>query len=233
MAIVTTPDTVNTPGAPRLKTILPTHWSLADLQAHLGGIPLERIRLYPPPGMATEEDALAINDRKEGLCELVDGILVEKVMASFESILAGILLQWINNFLDKHPLGVALAPDGALRILPKRMRLPDVSFISWDRFPDRKLPRDHVFRVAPDLAVEIISEGNTEAEMKIKLKEYFRAGVRIVWLIDPASRRARVYLAAGSFAEVDENWVMCGDPVLPGFAFRLGDLFDRVPRAEN
>ncbi len=55
------------------------------------------------------------------------------------------------------------------------MRIPDVSFISWDKFPNRKLPRDRVFAVVPDLAIEILSEGNTPQEMELKLDEYFRA----------------------------------------------------------
>src|SRR2546430_529414 len=117
---------------------LPIEWNLADLRRHLGGVPLERIRLYPPPGMATEEDAFAIHQREGIICELVDGILVEKVMASYESILAGLILQWRNVYLEKHPLGVALGEAGMLRILPKRTRVPDVSFIRWERFPKRK-----------------------------------------------------------------------------------------------
>ena len=139
------------------QTVLPIQWTLADLQRHLGDVPLERIRLYPPPGMASEKDALEIRAREGRLCELVDGILVEKDMASFESLLAGLLIQWLNNFLDEHPLGVVLGEAGALRILPRRMRIPDVSFISWDRFPDRRLPADLVYRGAPDLAVEILA----------------------------------------------------------------------------
>src|SRR5438552_8200363 len=87
---------------------LPVEWNLADLRRHLGGVPLKRIRLYPPPGMATEEDAFAIRQREGIICELVDGILVEKVMASYESVLAGLILQWLNAYLEKQPLGVAL-----------------------------------------------------------------------------------------------------------------------------
>lgn len=211
-------------------TCLPTEWSVADLQAHLGGIPLARIRLYPPPGMATEEDALNIQAHEDRLCELVDGILVEKVMASFESLVAGVLIHKVHTFLEKDPLGIVLAPDGMLWILPRKMRIPDVSFIRWERFPDRKLPRDRVFRVAPDLAVEILSEGNTDDEMGIKVSEYFRAGVRLVWLIDPEARSARVYTRVDHSEVLDENGILDGRDVLPGFQFRLRDLIDAVPR---
>lgn len=230
MATVTaTPPTQPaTPTQPT--TLLPTDWTLADLQAHLGGIPLDRIRLYPPPGMATEQDALDIAVHEDRLCELVDGILVEKVMASYESLLAGLLIHFIHEFLDKNPLGVVLAPDGSLRILPRKMRIPDVSFIRWERFPERKVPRARVFRVAPDLAVEILSEGNTEAEMQIKVREYFSAGTQLVWLVDPDSRTARVYTAAEQHLVVDENGILDGGTVLPGFQLRLRDWLDKVER---
>lgn len=233
MATVDSPadPTTSTPLSPtHPPTCLPAEWSVADLQAHLGGIPLHRIRLYPPPGMATEQDALDIADREGRLCEIVDGILVEKVMASFESLLACTLIHWLSGFLDKNPLGVVLGEGGALKILPRRMRIPDVSFIRWERFPHRKLPRDRVFRVAPDLAVEILSEGNTEGEMGIKVGEYFRAGVRLVWLIDPEARSARVYIGVDQCDVLDENGVLDGRDVLPGFQFRLRDLIDAVPR---
>src|SRR6476620_50048 len=55
--------------------VLPSQWSLADLHRHLGGVPLERFRLYPPPGMATEQDVLRLQEKGDLPCELIDGIL--------------------------------------------------------------------------------------------------------------------------------------------------------------
>jgi Uma2 family endonuclease len=109
------------------------------------------------------------------------------------------------------------------------MRIPDVSFISWDRFPGRKLPKDRVFRVAPDLAVEFISQGNTKGEMNLKLDEYFAAGVRLVWYIDPRTRTAQVYTARDRAETIGESGLLDGRDVLPGFQLRLGELFERVP----
>jgi hypothetical protein len=83
--------------------------------------------------MATERDALEIHRREGRVYELIDGTLVEKAMGYYESVLAGPILQWLNNYLDKKPLGVAAGEAGYLRMLPKKMRAPDVSFISWKR----------------------------------------------------------------------------------------------------
>ena len=60
--------------------------TIADLLHRLGGIPARRVRLVPTPGTATEQDVIKIHDRTNRLCELVDGVLVEKVMGFDESI---------------------------------------------------------------------------------------------------------------------------------------------------
>jgi len=227
MANVTTSDTI----LPH--TVLPTDWTLADLQQHLGGISLQRIRLYPPPGMATIEDALTLHDREDVLCELVDGILVEKIMASCESVLAGILIQLLNHFLDQNPLGFVMGEAGAMQILPCKMRIPDVSFVSWEKFPNRKLPRDRMFAMAPDLAVEVLSEGNTDDEMDEKLDEYFRAGARLVWYIDPETRTAKVYKSTTQVESIAEEGTLSGNDVLPDFELPLRTLFERVERDDG
>jgi Uma2 family endonuclease len=191
---------------------------------------MERIRSYPPPGMATERDVLAIDAHEDRLCELVDGVLVEKTMGSYESVLAATLLHWIQSYLDENPIGIALGADGMLRILPTQIRIPDVSVVLWSRFPDRRLPLDAVFRVAPDLAVEILSEGNPASEMDRKLEDYRRSGVRLVWYIDPEARTAVVYTPKGPAQNLDENGVLDAAEVLPGFSFPLRKLLDRFPR---
>jgi Uma2 family endonuclease len=210
--------------------ILPHDWTLADLRKHLGGVPSNRVRLFPPPGTATEDDALHIADHEDRICELVDGTLVEKTMASFEGFLASILIYLLNAYLERNRLGIVMGANSPLWILPKRMRIPDVSFITWDRFPDGKLPKQRVYRVAPDLAVEILSKGNTKSEMELKLREYFEAGVRLVWYIDARSRTAQIFTAVDQFRTIDTNGLLEGGDVLPGFQLRLGELFERAER---
>ncbi|MBW3597183.1 MAG: Uma2 family endonuclease, partial [Planctomycetes bacterium] len=94
-----------------------------------------------------------------------------------------------------------------------------------------RLPADRVFRVAPDLAVEILSEGNTAAEIALKLDEYRRAGVALTWVIDPEARTAAVYTLDGRTESFDEDGVLDGADVLPGFQMSLKKLLDRFPRA--
>jgi Uma2 family endonuclease len=206
----------------------PTQWTLADVQAHLPGFPPNRIRSYPSPGTATEADVLEAEARSGRICELIDGTLVEKVMASLESHLAVELAYFIRRYLETNNLSMLFGGDGLLKILPAQIRAPDVSFIRWERFVGRKPPKAAIYAVAPDLAVEILSESNTSEEMDRKLRDYFLADVRLVWYIDPKTRTARAYTAESAWTDVGPNDSLVGVGVLPGFTLPLAQLFARV-----
>jgi Uma2 family endonuclease len=210
--------------------LIPKEWNMADVRAHVGDVPLERIRTFPPPGMATEEDAL-----KKPVCELIDGILVEKAMGVYESVLALLLATEINNYLATNPIGFISGEQGPYRLLPRRMRVPDMAFVRWDRLPGRKFPRGQVLTVAPDLVVEILSPSNTRKEMDDKLKEYFKAGVRLVWYVDPEKRTAEVYTSPADFEQLDADGILDGRDVLPGFKlkFRTGSTKCRGKRGRD
>jgi Uma2 family endonuclease len=202
--------------------------NVAELQEHLGGIPPDRIRLRPPPGEATEQDVLDAHARDGRICELIDGTLVEKVMASYESLLAGALLHFLYLYLDEHNIGLVLPGDGLLRLFPEQVRVPDVSFISWKRMPNRRFPRDAIASLVPDLAVEILSPSNTEGEMRRKLRDYFQAGCKLVWLVDPEERTVRVYTSVRRFVQFTEEDTLTGGKVLPGFSLAIRTWFARV-----
>ncbi len=201
--------------------------TVADLIDRID-VPGHRILLHPAPGTATVDDVIAIQGRENRLCELVDGVLVEKVMGFFESDLACVLIQFLKNFLDLHPLGIVAGEGGMMRLAPGLVRIPDVSFVSWDQFPDRRVTREPVPRIHPDLAVEILSESNTGAEMERKLREYFAAGAKLVWYLDPADRSVRVYTAPDRMTRLDELQTLDGGDVLPGFALPIREWFARA-----
>jgi Uma2 family endonuclease len=102
-----------------------------------------------------------------------------------------------------------------------------------DRLPGRESPREPIPDLAPDLAVEVLSEGNTKPEMARKVREYFDAGVKLVWLIDPRKRTARVFSTIGKSVIVRAHQALEGGPVLPGFVLPLADLLDRGRRPRN
>jgi Uma2 family endonuclease len=111
---------------------------------------------------------------------------------------------------------------------PGQVRLPDVCFFAWEKFPNRLLPRGAILDRRPDLAVEILSPSNTRAEMARKRREYFAGGARLIWEVNPETRRVRVYTDADTFTELGEEETLDGGPVLPGFSLPIRRWFERA-----
>ena len=205
--------------------------TLADLLERLGNVPLERIRLHPFPGTATIEDVIRLCDREpKCLCELVDGVLVEKVMGTPESRLAAWLIFTLQTYLNEYDLGILTGADGPLQILADQVRFPDVAFISYDRIPTDADPSTPVPDWIPTLAVEVLSPSNTKKEMARKLRDYFEAGVELVWYVDPSDRTVRVYHSPETVVTLTETDDLDGEQLLPGFRLSIRDWFDRASR---
>ena len=202
--------------------------TVAELLHRLGSVAPERVCFSPIPGTATEADVLELHDRFNRLFELVEGVLVEKAMGFYESRVAIVLLHYIEAYLKQHDLGVAVGADGFLRLAPGLVRIPDAAFLSWARFPGRKLPRDPIPSLAPDLAVEVISRSNTVAEMTRKLREYFRAGTRLVWYVDPELRQVTAYTSPTRRTVLRQDDVLSGGRVLPGFKLSIRAWFQQA-----
>lgn len=202
--------------------------SIADLVADLGGIPLDRIRLRPSPGHAALADVEANKN-----CELIDGALVEKPMGLHEAFIAMFIGSAITQFAVKQKLGLVAGGDGTFRLGKKLVRLPDVAFVSWERMPDGRVPKEPIPFLAPDLAVEVLSEGNTVAEMKRKRREYFKRGVRLVWIVDRFTKTVAVYTSPRSSRIMTETDTLEGGDVLPGFTLSVGEIFASVENRES
>jgi Uma2 family endonuclease len=157
------------------------------------GIPAHRILQEPAPGTATEEDALYLLHHQNRICELIDGTLVEKPMGMYESILASFIAHCLWTYAQKLNLGLVTGADGPFRMLQGNIRYPDVSFVPWSSLPDGELPDEAIWSVVPTLAVEVLSDSNTHAEMVQKWAELTELGTKVMWLIDPATSTAAIW----------------------------------------
>jgi Uma2 family endonuclease len=175
--------------------------------------------------MATEKDVVKIRDRERRLFELVNGVLVEKVMGYWESVLAMELARLLGNFVKRRQLGTLAGEAGMLRLSPGLVRIPDLSFVSRARLARRRRAREPVLSLAPDLAIEVLSEGNTPGEIARKVREYFASGCRLVWSVDPRARTVAVYTSPDDVILLTERQTLTGGDVLPGFRLRLQSLF--------
>jgi Uma2 family endonuclease len=213
-----------------MPTSSPAIKTLADLLDRLGGVPLDRIRFRPFPGTATVQDVIDLQQREGKLCELVEGVLLEKAVGYNESSLAVFLAGLLNAFVIPRNLGLVTGPDGTVELIADLVRIPDVAFTSWDRLPGRQRPASPIPHLAPNLAVEVLSRSNTPGEMAAKRQDYFTAGVQLVWEIDPQARIVRVYTAPAQSTTLGSSDTLDGGVVLPGFSLKVQDLFAELDR---
>ncbi|MGE3536674.1 MAG: Uma2 family endonuclease [Candidatus Tectimicrobiota bacterium] len=204
--------------------------TLADVLANLGDIAPGRGRVPPALGSATEQDALEMHAWKDCLDELVNGVLVEKATGFRESYFAGALLEALRAFERPRNLGLVMGSHGMMRLAPGLVRIPDVAFVSWERLPERRIPTAPMPVLAPDLAIEVLSAGNPPRAMLRKRQEYFAAGVRLVWFVDPEMRTVTVFTGVHQFTVLDTTQRLNGAPVLPGFPLALPRLFAELDR---
>jgi Uma2 family endonuclease len=203
-----------------------------ELLRDLGGIPPSRVRLQPAPGTATIRDLIRFQKKDGRVYELVDGTLVAKPVAFDESILAVRLGGILERFATENDLGLVSGEQGLMRLMPGLARAPDVGFVSWAQIPDRGTRRAPVPDLYPDLAVEFLSPSNTRREMARKRKEYFLAGTRLVWQVNPRTRVVDVYTAPDESTTIPESGTLDGGDVLPGFTLPVRSIFVNQPPAK-
>src|SRR5262249_12505025 len=105
-------------------------------------------------------------------------------------------------------------------------------FVALGRLPNEELPDGHM-TIAPDLAVEAVSPNDLYYEVDGKIDEYFSAGVRLVWVLNPKARTAHVYHPDGSARRLLVDQDLDGEDVLPAFRCRVAALSPTRPAATD
>jgi len=147
----------------------------------------------------------------------------------------GLVIMWLAGmlfrYLQEHDVGVLFSPDTGFHLAaePDTVRAPDIAFVSAVRIPPGGIPR-HYPRLTPDLAVEVLSPDDTVFEVEEKVEEYLTTGARLVWVINPRRRTATVYQPGAPARVLAAGDALDGGEVLPGFAWRVGDVFTWVDR---
>ena len=165
---------------------------------------------------------------EDALYEVVDGQVVEKLMGAYEVWVASRLIRLLNTSNVANELGQVVSE--LLFVIDRTRdlkRRPDLAFISFERWArDRPIPDEDAWDVVPDLVVEVISRSNTAVDVHTKIREYFNAGVRLVWVIYPKAGELYAYDGPASVRILERHDSVDGAPVLPGFRFPLANLFD-------
>lgn len=181
----------------------------------------------PGHTIMTAAELLALPDDGCHQYELVRGRLIKMSPSSSKpAIVAGRVLRPLGNFVDEHKLGVFGGADWGFRLAsnPDTVRSPDCAFVRAEHVPDTGVP-DGFWPGAPDLVVEVLSPSNRFSEMLERVEDYLAAGTRLIWILDPEARTARVFHPDRAPAFFGEDGVLAGEDVLPGFTLRLADVW--------
>jgi Uma2 family endonuclease len=173
----------------------------------------------------TPEALLSMPDG--GQYELVDGELVERQIGFRSSRIGGELFGLLRAHCRQRQLGWVLPSDAGYQCFPDdpgKVRKPDVSFIQAARLAVEDEPEGWA-RIAPDLAVEVVSPHDLFEAVSIKVREYLAAGVRLVWVIDTATQMVYVYPRERRGEILMQEDELSGEDVVEGFHCRVADLF--------
>lgn len=129
----------------------------------------------------------------------------------------------LHTFIVENGLGVVYGQSGfILDRDPDILLEPDLAFVQSARVP----ANEDVYPVlAPDLVVEVISPSQTGPSIQEKVALYLAAGVRLVWVLDPARRVVRIHRSIGTEDVRTEQEVLDGEDILPGFQLPVAELF--------
>ena len=175
-------------------------------------------------GRMTAAELLALPD-DDYRYELVRGELIRMPPPGFRhgQIVVRVAIR-LGQFAEAHRLGVVVAESGFhLESDPDTVRGPDVAFVSAARVPPGQAPTGYP-TLAPDLAVEILSPSERPGARQQKVSEYFAAGARLVWEIDPTQHTITVHHSPDESATLAAADEISGDDVLPGFTCPVADL---------
>jgi Uma2 family endonuclease len=176
--------------------------------------------------------SLASNGRNdEPLFEIINGQVVEMPpMSAYASFIAFRLADILSDFARPKKLGLAVCEVlFHLAGLLDRNRRPDAAFVSCERWPlGRAIPvAENAWDVVPDLAIEVVSPSDQADDLMEKIEEYFRAGVKLVWVVYPIRRLVYVFESMQKVHGLDVHSELDGGTLLPGFRLPLKELFSQ------
>ena len=174
----------------------------------------------------TAEDLLRMPD--DGYrYELVKGELLRVPPAGNIHGKRTMRLGWrLAQHVEANDLGIVFASETGFRLAsdPDTVRAPDVAFVIKTRVEDVG-EFEGFWPGAPDLAVEVISPGDSYTEVEEKVEEYLQAGARAVWVVDPRRRTITVYRSLTDITILTENDTLEGGDFIPGFSCGVAEVF--------
>jgi Uma2 family endonuclease len=139
------------------------------------------------------------------------------------------LMILLGGYIRIQNLGAMFDSSTAFKMKNGNKRSPDISFFAKERLQGMTELPSGFLEGAPDLAVEVLSPGNTVEEIDEKITEYFENGTRLVWVISPTQHYILVYRSAQEPDRLLKSAnSLDGEDVIPGFTLPVADLFQKL-----
>ena len=140
--------------------------------------------------------------------------------------ITGTLTVSLGQHVLTHRLGTIYAAETGFLLSsnPDTVRAPDVAFISRSRRETAGAVQGY-WPGAPDLAIEVISPGDTYAEVEEKVVDWLEAGTRLVVVVNPRQRLVTVYRTLAEVIVLRQNDALEGGDVVPGWTIQVEELF--------
>jgi Uma2 family endonuclease len=96
--------------------------------------------------------------------------------------------------------------------------------------PNGRIPTEAIPDLVPNFVIEVLGTSITYAEMSRKRREYFHAGVELLWMVDHRTRTVTVFRSTQDFTVYADDQILDGGGVLPGWQVNIAELFSRLDR---
>jgi Uma2 family endonuclease len=162
--------------------------------------------------------------------ELIEGELYQMAPPGSQHGFIGNNLSWrLSQYVESNKLGTVMAAETGFLIAhdPDTVRAPDIAFVSQEQLARCGIPAGY-FPEAPVLAVEVVSPDDTAEEVDAKIRCWLDAGTKLAWVVYPRGRTVTVYRSLDDIHVLTEKDQLTGDPVVPGFACAIADLFSGI-----
>ena len=172
-------------------------------------------------------DDLVKQPNDDARYELVKGVLRKMPPAGFEhGICAAEIGSRLNVHVKTHQLGYVCGAETGFKIAqnPDTVRAPDAAFVRQASIERQGIVKGY-WEGAPDLAIEVISPGDTYAEVAEKVEEWLTAGCTMVWVINPRRETVEVYRSNENFTVLRGTDILDGADVVEGFQCQVQDIF--------
>ena len=175
--------------------------------------------------LVTFDHFLDLADKEEGRIEFDEGVVIEMPPAAFRhGSFQGKIFAALDRYVSQTGAGLLVSIAAGFHLAPRVARIPDVCLVRRATLAGMKKIRGW-YQGAPELAVEVVSPGDSATDLDRKVDQYLAAGGESVWLVYPETRHVQIYRRSGETLRLSSGQTLEEPDLLPGFRLAVEEIF--------